>query len=205
MARSGELKGANDRFEIHLTLSSEMRAEALLAHAQKLALTPTFVRLARGQVMHQPMLTSRVEGDFATAQARAEQLRLALQARGIATTRTKIEVAREAGTSPYAMGGYLEHHVKVELPERNVAALRALCESEGAHLSRNVLAHVADGRVLLFCTQRILDPTQTALADQALAALVQALTQLDGCVICDVEMEQVLLDSNLALDAGWLR
>jgi hypothetical protein len=197
------VKGAKGRFEIHLTLSSEMRAEALLAHAERLALTPTFVRLTHGRSTDQPMLTSRVEGDFASALARAEELRLALQARGIATTRTKIEVARVTGAAPYATRGYLEHHVKVELPERGVAALQALCDREGAHLSRNVLAHVADGRVLLFCTQRTADPTQTSLADRALASMVQALTKLDGCVIRDVENEQVLEDSNLALDAGW--
>lgn len=193
---------AKRRFEIHLTLSSEMHVEALLEHARAFSLTPTFVRLASGASAHQPMLTARVEGDLADARAHACVLARKLAAQGIAVTRTKIEVER-AGV-PLMGCGYIEHHVKVDVAEGQLDALRALCLREHAHLSSNALASLSAGRVLVFCTQRILDPQNTAHADRALASLLHALGELAGCVVRDIENEHVLEDSNQALDAGWM-
>ena len=193
---------ATRRFEIHLTLSSELHVEALLEQAQAFSLTPTFVRLASGESARQPMLTARLEGDFVEARAHACVLARKLEAHGIAVTRTKIEVER-AGL-PLMACGYIEHHVKVDVAEGQLDALRALCLREHAHLSTNALAALQEGRLLVFCTQRILDPQNTAHADSALASLLHGLGELAGCVVRDIENEHVLEDSNQALDAGWM-
>ena len=77
-----------------------------------------------------------------------------------------------------------------------------LCESHGAHLSRNAFRQTAGDREERFVTLRTY-----AVGDQTsqrqLAALLDCLAAVEEDVI-ETESEYCVYDSNIALDAGWL-
>jgi hypothetical protein len=163
------------------------------------------ILLARGDCASQPMLTQRARGTLASVRAAAETCARALEAAGFAVTRIKIEVAADAAIpSPEEPDRYFEHHVKLLLsPDAELQALAAIAERHGAHLSRNALRSRPDSFQERFVTQRCYSRGRRE-ARSRLETLLAELTPL-GHPVLDVEEEYTVYDSNIAVDAGWIR
>ncbi|MFE4972903.1 hypothetical protein ACFRAR_12405 [Kitasatospora sp. NPDC056651] len=211
-------------FEVHLTVAAGA-AEALAAWAEGEGegLKFTQILLARGAVPSQPMLTLRVGGTLEEVADITSRTAERLARAGFAVLRAKIEAApwaegvpvSDEDAVPHGSGRYFEHHVKLLLPAGGsaartaapaapvrLAALTALAVRHGAHLSRNPRRVREDGRREWFVTQRCrLVGLDTA--GRRLEALLGELAA-DGHEVVSVEREFVVVDSDEALDAGWI-
>ncbi|MFB7471318.1 hypothetical protein [Kitasatospora sp. NPDC056184] len=197
-------------FEVHLTVRPGA-AEALAAWAAEHGLKFTHILLARGTAPSQPMLTLRATGPLDEVAGTAARTARRLAGAGFAVLRTKIEAAPWARGVPAEDGDaaahgparYFEHHVKLLLPGPAPApGLADLAVRHGAHLSHNPRRVREDGRFEWFVTQRC-RRVGLATAGRRLEALLAELTA-DGHRIASVEREFVAVDSDEALDAGWL-
>jgi hypothetical protein len=191
-------------FETHLTVVYD---ERLPAWAAREGLKYTRIRLDRGAVVDQPMLTSTGRGDLPALRAAAGELVARLVADGFAVRRVKIEAAPWNSCVPVAPGPtgacYFEHHVKLVLSDEEITAARTVAEGHGAHVSRNARRVRGDGRHERFVTQRCRDVGR-AQARERLDALLAALAA-GGLVPVEVEEEYVVVDDNPGLDDGWIR
>jgi hypothetical protein len=110
---------------------------------------------------------------------------------------------RDADAVGHASENYFEHHVKllraVGTPRD---ALTQLCETFGAHLSRNAFRDAAEGHEERFVTLRSYG-TGAATSGQELQRLLTALRETGEHVI-EHESEYCVYDSAVKLDAGWL-
>ncbi|WP_405011822.1 hypothetical protein [Kitasatospora sp. NBC_01539] len=194
-------------FEIHLTVAPH-HGPGLTAWAAGRGLKVVDIELARGAAPVQPMLTLAVRGPFAEAAALAARTAGAAGRDGFAVLRTKIEAAPWADGVPAtdaaarALGPayYFEHHVKLLLGGPPDARLAAAAERHDAHLSRNARRTRPDGRQEHFVTQRCRMVGSTT-ARQRLDGL---LDELSGHHIVSVEREFAVLDTDEALDSGWI-
>jgi hypothetical protein len=116
--------------------------------------------------------------------------------------RIKVEVKLDTESTTVGHR-YFEHHLKLELPvEAHLDALAAVIQPHGARLSRNARRKDSYGTTQRFLTLRDYgdDPMKAITDGQRLRHdLKQA-----GYRILEVEVERVIFDSNLDLDAGWL-
>ncbi|MBV6699373.1 hypothetical protein KV557_19970 [Kitasatospora aureofaciens] len=197
-------------FEVHLTVEAGA-ADALAAWAAGHGLAFTHILLARGAAVSQPMLTLRASGTLDEAAAAAARAAERLAGAGFAVLRAKIEAAPWADGVPAsdpeaAQHGplrYFEHHVKLLLTAgEDTDRLAALAVRHGAHLSRNVRRVRADGLRERFVTQRC-RLVGLATAGRRLEALLAELAA-EARHVASVEREFVALDSDEALDAGWI-
>ena len=201
-------------FETHITvrLGESGEIEALRRWGAAHGLKCLHILLDRGVSTSQPMLTRWGRGDLAGELATALALGRSLSAEGFPVTRVKIEAApgnqcvpqsdAEAGDHP--ADRYFEHHVKLLLEDgADASTLAEIAERHSAHLSSNALRVREDGRHERFVTQRC-HAVGRAEARRRLDALLGALAPL-GHPVLEIEEEFVVHDSNLALDAGWLR
>lgn len=199
-----------DEFEIHLTIAARTEGDtdraARFAHANGIKFA--HIVLPRGASPSQPMLSWRARGAF-EAQLRsaagvADDLRMA----GIDVVRTKIEAAPTNRDVPQCGSHahperYFECHCKFLLDERaDIEALAAVVMAHGGHLSRNARRVRADGCQERFATLRCRDGGVEGAARDA-TALRNALTPYVRELLSS-EIEYVVYDSNLAIDAGWL-
>ncbi|MFF2551117.1 hypothetical protein ACFVUS_08950 [Nocardia sp. NPDC058058] len=200
-------------FEAHLTVRADDATSlaALERHAAAQELKFTHIRLARGRVRDQPMLTARYSGTFASVRDSVAELAARLTGAGFPLCRTKIESTPWATGVPVTAaealalgpGYYFEHHVKLVLdPQADPAALTAIAVAHAAHLSANARRVRSDGRAERFVTQRcrsVGDP----VADARLRDLLTALT-VGNYEIQSVEREFVVYDSDESIDDGWI-
>ncbi|MBO1414724.1 hypothetical protein [Streptomyces sp. FH025] len=197
-------------FEVHLTVEPGA-VEALAAWADGHGLKFTHILLARGAVPSQPMLTLRADGTLAEVAAETSRTAGRLARAGFTVLRAKIEATPWAQGVPvsdedaerHGAGRYFEHHVKLLLAGPAATAdLTELAVRHGAHLSRNPRRVREDGRYEWFVTQRCrLVGLDTA--GRRLEALLGDLAA-DGREAVSVEREFVVVDSDEALDAGWI-
>lgn len=198
-------------FDIHLTVRPGRAAgDRLAGFAARYGLKFTDIRLARGAVSAQPMVTGTGSGTLADQHTRAAGWADALRGEGFEVVRTKIEAAPwntgvpagddEARRDP--AGRYFEHHLKLLLDAAELEGLATAVEPYGAHLSRNARRERPDGRHERFVTQRCHGVGQRT-ARHRLAALVEAV-RARGHEIVSVEEEYVVVDDNAAIDAGWI-
>lgn len=209
MQGNGDRPDYRGEFETHLTVVAEAGAfAALRALAVDLGGRFLHIELPRGQMPSQPMLSWRDRGDLTQLLAAADRRSTPLQAAGFAVARRKIEAAPDNAGIPLhgdavLPGQYFESHLKIALAAgADVAALTALAQRHAAHLSRNAFSRAADGQEHRFVTQR-LPGAGLRQARERLAQLAAALTAL-GHAPLRSELEFVVHDSNLALDAGWI-
>lgn len=200
-------------FEAHLTVRADDATSlaALERHAAAQELKFTHIRLARGRVRDQPMLTARYSGDFAAVRDSVAELAARLTGAGFPLCRTKIEStpwttgvpATDAEARALGPGYYFEHHVKLVLaPDTDPAALTAIAVAHAAHLSANARRVRADGRAERFVTQRcraVGDPVAVARLRDLLADLSERNYEIQS-----VEREFVVFDSDESIDAGWI-
>jgi hypothetical protein len=195
-------------FESHLTVEPGADDGKLQWLAERHGAKYTRIVLDRGARPDQPMITVRGQGSLADQRVLTAEWARRLHAAGFPVSRAKIEAApTNAGipqTADLPAGSYFEHHAKVVLGREDaVPAVRAISERHAAHVSRNARRAVAGGRHERFVTQRCHDAGQPE-ARRRLAALVADLTAA-GYPPVEVEEEFVVVDSNLALDDGWIR
>ncbi|TXI49274.1 MAG: hypothetical protein E6Q50_08790 [Lysobacter sp.] len=197
-------------FEIHLTIAALDDAALLEAarFAQARSLKFAHIVLPRGAVASQPMLSWRARGAFEAQLRSAAVVADDLRAADIDVVRIKIEAAPTNPDVPQ-FGAcvrpehYLECHCKFLLDERaDIEALAALVMAHGGHLSRNARRVRADGCQERFATLRRRDGGVDGIAHDAMA-LRDAMTPYVREVLSS-EIEYVVYDSNLAIDAGWL-
>lgn len=191
-------------FEIHLTLLADPRlADFAAAHGLKY----TRIVLDRGATPDQPMLTLRARGPLDGVAARGRDWAGRLAGDGFTVVRVKVEASpfnagvpqHDAEVPPHR---YFEHHVKLLLGTAGIETARRISVRHTAHLSRNARRHGTGGRHERFVTQRCHGCGRPE-ARRRLDALVAELTAA-GLAIAEVEQEYVVLDSNPAVDAGWI-
>ncbi|MFF3002082.1 hypothetical protein ACFVTF_04640 [Kitasatospora sp. NPDC057940] len=207
---------------MHLTVEPGA-AEALAGWADGHGLKFTHILLARGAAPSQPMLTLRADGSLDEVAAATSRTTGRLTQAGFTVLRAKIEATpwaegvpvSDEDAVPHGAHRYFEHHVKLLLPgplptadladpadPARLADLAELAVRHGAHLSHNPRRIRDDGRREWFVTQRCrLVGLNTA--GHRLEALLQGLAA-DGREVVSVEREFVAVDSDEALDEGWI-
>lgn len=201
-------------FETHITvcLKDSNQFEALQAWGIDRGLKFIHIVLDRGIHVSQLMLTRHGKGGLTNQLKIASESSKSLKAAGFSVARIKIEAAPwnqdvpqsnvEAANHPGDR--YFEHHIKLLLePSANIVTLRELAEQHSSHLSRNVLRIRNDDYRERFVTQRCLAVGRVE-ARQQLQNLLNAIAPL-GYLVIEVEEEFVVYDSNLKIDAGWIR
>ncbi|MFJ7279062.1 hypothetical protein [Kitasatospora sp. NPDC098663] len=207
---------------MHLTVEPGA-AEALAGWAEGHGLKFTHILLARGAAPSQPMLTLRANGSLDEVAAATSGTTGRLARAGFTVLRTKIEATPWAAgvpvsdedALPHGARRYFEHHVKLLLPDplptadladladpARLADLAELAVHHGAHLSHNPRRIRDDGRREWFVTQRC-RLVGLSTAGRRLEALLQGLAA-DGREVVSVEREFVAVDSDEALDEGWI-
>ncbi|MRH93071.1 hypothetical protein GFY24_37590 [Nocardia sp. SYP-A9097] len=200
-------------FEAHLTVrvADETSLTALERHAVAQDLKFTHIRLARGRVRDQPMLTARYSGTFSSVRDSVAELVARMTGAGFPLLRTKIESTPwtigvpATDTAAVALGSsyYFEHHVKLLLAtDVDSALLTAIAIAHAAYLSANARRVRSDRRAERFVTQRC-----RAVGEPTAAARLAALSaDLAGgpYEILSVEREFVVFDSDESVDAGWI-
>lgn len=199
-------------FEAHITVETKDAAE--LARFDEvcagLGVKSIHIALPRGVTRFQPMTGSYHHGELSVVQGEVLGLARQLAGAGFRVTRAKIEATganrdiplsdEEAAEAPE---NYFEYHIKVRLPrDAEVAALTALAESHGAHLSRNARKIFADGTSERFVTLRVYDVGKRS-ADERFEALREALGGA-GHSLSEPTREYTVYDSNTKVDDGWL-
>ena len=197
-------------FEAHLTVDAAdlARRTTFEALCGELGVKCVLIELAAGVHRSQPMTASYHRGELGSVLGEIESLHAALWQAGFPVVRVKIEAAAMNPGVPItdeeaaAIDGYFEFHAKVRLPDpSDVAALRALCESRSAHLSRNDRKRDEHGAER-FITQRVYRVGRTRAANE-FDALLRDLAQA-GHAVVSMKREYTIYDGKLELDAGWL-
>ncbi len=201
-------------FETHITvgLKDSNQFEALQAWGIARGLKFIHIVLDRGIHVSQLMLTRHGKGGLTDQLKIASDSSKSLNAEGFSVARIKIEAApwnqdvpqSNAEAVNHPGDRYFEHHIKLLLePSANIVTLRERATAHSAHLSRNVLRIRNDDYRERFVTQRCLAVGRVE-ARQQLQNLLNAIAPL-GYLVIEVEEEFVVYDSNLKIDAGWIR
>lgn len=201
-------------FETHITvcLKDSNQVEALQAWGIDRGLKFIHIVLDRGIHVSQLMLTRHGTGGLSDQLKIASESSKSLNVAGFSVVRIKIEAApwnqdvpqSNAEAANHPCDRYFEHHIKLLLePSANIVTLMELAERHSAHLSRNVLRIRNDDYCERFVTQRCLAVGRVE-ARQQLQDLLKAIAPL-GYLVIEVEAEFVVYDSNLKIDAGWIR
>lgn len=169
--------------------------------------------LARGAHVEQPMATwRRWVTTLSAVTTEAEKCAVEISQAGIQVLRVKIEAAldneqvplQDIDAATHEPSNYFEHHVKLRqatLTPR--AALLQVCEKHSSHLSRNTFRETEEGLKVRFVTRRSYGVGRITAEEQR-RQLLAALAEL-GEQVVESESEYCVYDSNLNLDAGWLR
>lgn len=202
------------RFETHLTIAASEASQiaCLKTWAAARGLKCLHIELSRGTTPSQPMLTWHSSGVLSDQMNRLRNMSADLQHDGFRVIRAKLEAdpdnydvpADDVAAQQADESRYFEHHVKLLLPaDSDLASLQQVAEQHAGHLSRNALRQRDDGLQERFVTQRCWSVGRDS-AQATLTRLLHDLT-MAGYNILETEAEYVVYDSNLSLDAGWIR
>jgi non-canonical purine NTP pyrophosphatase (RdgB/HAM1 family) len=193
-------------FEAHVTVGP-CDLEAFRAACTELGVKCISIELSRGETKHQPMTGSFHHGEIVGVHGEVMELARSLAKKGFDVTRTKIErhghlerttpeTDAAAATAPST--SYFEYHVKIVPPAgADLGALASRLAPLGAHLSRNARNESGER----FVTFRVRAGRITA--EKRFAELLAMLEELRLDVRSRIR-EYTVVDSNLALDRGWL-
>lgn len=184
-------------YELHLTTSPEVDLEAWVAICRGLDIKPLDIRLSAGENPRQIMMAARYEG--AEAGTWVRRIRSALEAAGFPILREKLEIPLDRATDR-AREAYHEAHVKALVPPEFVDAFALAGRRAGWIMSWNALYPGVDGYAKVYLTRRASRVTALEAAQDFRCAFAD-LGELPGVV--RMEMETVLADSAMDLDAGW--
>ncbi|WNG54514.1 hypothetical protein F0U59_06720 [Archangium gephyra] len=200
-------------FEAHITVAarSEDDLRRFRAFCDMASVKCIFIELGRGAEPFQPMTASYHHGTLPHALEEARAMARALAAEGFDVKRLKLEalgknrdIPEDDATARAQPANYFEFHVKVLLPSglTDLDALRARCETHGAHLSRNARKVREDGASERFVTLRVYGLGR-ANAEARFSALLDDLAAT-GLKLTQRMREWTVYDSNHGLDRGWL-
>lgn len=168
--------------------------------------------LEEGMVASQPMLTKRTVGKLSDEIIAANQLKELLVADGFPVLRIKIEAAPWNEDVPQSSEDvtrhlperYFESHIRILYPiGTDNSELVERIKMYSAHLSRNAFRQRHDCLEERFVTHRCWSVGYCE-ARQKLNSLLREIRALSYTVI-DVEEEYVVFDTNLEIDAGWIK
>ncbi|MGW5875299.1 nucleotidyl transferase AbiEii/AbiGii toxin family protein [Nocardiopsis terrae] len=208
-------------FETHLTLYARGEAEIASAAdwAAEQGLKFTHIELDRGDSPSQPMVTYHGHGTLSGQYALAKSWGERLAEGGFEVARVKFEVSPHNADVPndrqealaLGPGRYFETHLKLLLPaDADLGELSRLVAPHRARLSRNARRTRQDGRQERFVTQRCSGVDKhvayelyfSLLKELRAYGLGTAFSGENGVI--GTELEFVVYDSALELDAGWL-
>ena len=206
-------RGYGGTFEAHVTVSAgdAVERERFRGACEALGVKCIYIELAAGAVRSQPMTASFHRGELGPVQAEVMELAREFVRRGFAVTRTKIEALGRNRDVPETDDEararpddhYFEYHVKVRHPVGlDLAPLRALCASHGAHLSANARSVDPAGVASRFVTQRVYRRGR-AYCDAGFDALVADLARA-GFALGRRQREYAVYDSDVGVDHGWI-
>ncbi|HEX5204261.1 MAG TPA: hypothetical protein VFW27_30410 [Actinoplanes sp.] len=206
-AGSAHARRSSPRADVRDEAASPGSARACLPRAAAHGLKYTHIVLDRGVTLDQPMLTLRARGALAGVAAVARDRAERLAGDGFTVVRVKVEASPfNAGVPQHDADAtpdrYFEHHVKLVADQAGIDVARRISVRHTAHVSRNARRGDPDGRHERFVTQRCHGcgrPEARRRLDALLADLTAA-----GLGIVEIEEEYVALDSNPAVDTGWI-
>lgn len=190
-------------YETHLTLASNRSdgIDSARTWATAAGLKWTEIELSRGDHQRQPMITYWGTDSLESQHATAKQIEEQLQPLGLQVVRLKTETAATEAQIAEP-GQYFECHVKLHLTSpADWDTLQHVAQDKSAHVSRNARRVRDDGTHERFLTLRSYDGSGIE-ARHKVYDLIQELNS-HGLNIMETEMEFVVFDSNLSLDAGW--
>ena len=148
----------------------------------------------------QVMLTWYHRDGVDAASAEAARISASLACQNLRCSRVKIEAPVDG--LEWGVGRYLEHHVLVRADARS-DALRWIASRHGAALSRTPRRISGKGQVERFINQRWWDPDSAVDGMSAFDRMANEVASA-GLHIVERIHERVLLDTNQAIDGGWL-
>lgn len=196
----------DDALEVHLTVTGvdEVQLRSFINNAQELPfsglLKVTGVELDTEEFNDQLMLTWSDQYALNEITGRCALLEDWLGTKNVAVTRVKVESTIDHPGAIYSL--YFEHHVLIEMLERDRSALGKLAEKHNARMSRRVRRRLSGDVVQVFVNQRCWDDDPN-VAKQQFADLVRALQAGNFTIVRAME-EAVFVDTNTALDGDWL-
>lgn len=182
-------------FQFHVTLNAVTpeRQDLFLALCERSGVKPVLIRLSKGEHVDQPMITAMQQAENLDEALRLMEAHLLEFAdHGFRIVRTKAEIDPARNEDYLDERNYYEWHGLVRCDDDE--ALRRVCESLGAHLSRNALI---EGQK--FITVRIHDKDEFY---RSVGAIASALRRADF-VLLKEKFEYSVHDSSIELDKGW--
>ncbi len=197
-------------FEIHLTIAA-ISDDAAMADVARFANTHDLkfvhIVLPHGDSPSQPMLSWRAQGTLDAQVISADQVAGRLREAGMGIVRTKIEAAPTNRDVPQSgpclrPEHYFECHSKFMLDaDADIKSIAEIVMAHGGHLSRNARRIRADRCEERFATLRRYDGGAERIVRDALGLQSVLATYVE---VISTEIEYVVYDSNIAIDAGWL-
>lgn len=204
-------------FEMHVTVSGGAGVERFRQLCEELKCKTVLIELnaakAGAHLSNQLMTASHHRGDsLYDLQERCFGMARRFVAEGFAIDRVKVEAMMSDEGVPDAdadaaqrKSNYFEFHVKLALDtadHEQYRRLAQLCADHSAHLSKNALKKMPDGREHRFVTLRLYRVGRVSAVDR-LERCVAAL-QAGGFSIVSTQREYSCYDSNVQLDQGWI-
>lgn len=196
---------------MHLTVGGSVRDVTETARAYNgpgAPLRVTHIVLSAGETPEQLLLTTRIPahsgvGDEVALMAREIAGAVARASGAVLRRKVELDLSSALPTS-LPRGLYLESHIKVQCEQGAIARLSKVASEHSAHLSHNAFRTIDVEFAERFLTRR--GPvSDVAGFVRDTAVLVERLRAEPGCEIVKVEEELVIEDTNLALDAGWMK
>ncbi|MEO1376111.1 MAG: hypothetical protein AAFW70_17720 [Cyanobacteria bacterium J06635_10] len=201
-------------FEAHITIKADNLAvrEKFNLLCQSLNLKCVVIELPKGLTCCQPMTASYHYGGFKDVLKEINAIAKIISKRDFEITRIKIEAMVSNRDIPISdieaqkllKSNYFEFHIKVILSEdENLEVLRKYCLEHDAHLSANAFKKLVDGKQQRFITMRVYGVGYKS-AQKRFDNLL-TLLKAKGFQLSQQQREYTVYDSNLSLDAGWIR
>lgn len=200
-------------FEAHITVKADNSAltEKFNQLCQSLDVKCVFIELPEGATPSQLMSASYHHGAFKDVLQQINQISQKIVNADFAITRIKIEAMVsnqdipisdiEAQTLPKS--NYFEFHVKAILSaDENIEMLRKYCLQHKAHLSANAFKKLAYG-MEKFITMRVYGVGYKSAQKRFDNLLLHLKSK--GYRLSQQQREYTVYDSNLNLDAGWIK
>lgn len=200
--------GLADVYEVHITVATD-NISRFRSDCEHLGVKPIVLDLQnlRGDGIMTDVMTS---GKYKGADPIKNGWALAahLKSLGYQVHRIKVEATPWCSLVPtqinqliVADSNYFESHVKIATRECSLPALRSVCKTAGAHLSRNVFSEAKEG-VFILATLR---KHEGFLEDfQANVASFITVLEEHGYGVVKAEVEFAIYDSNVNHDLSWI-
>lgn len=201
-------------FEAHVTVKADNLAvrEKFSLLCQNLNVKCVLIELLGGVTRSQPMTASYHHGTFQDVLQQVNAIAKKISKAHFEITRIKLEAMvsnrdipmEDIEAQKLPESNYFEFHVKVILSAGdNLEMLKKYCLQHDAHLSANAFKKLVDGKQQRFITMRVYSVGYKSAQQRFDDLLV--LIKAKGFKFSQQQREYTVYDSNLNLDAGWIR